>query len=46
VICLHQEESRSISENATWGQGKRFADGKVRLPYKRFLGYEVAKMPA
>lgn len=35
-----QEESRSISENVTWGQRKRFADGKVSLPYKRFLGYE------
>jgi len=34
-----QEESRSISENVTWGQRKRFADGKVSLPYKQFLGY-------
>ena len=34
-----QEESRSISENVTWGHRKRFADGKVSLPYKRFLGY-------
>lgn len=33
-------ESRNISENVTWGQRKRFADGKVSLPYKRFLGYE------
>ena len=23
----------------TWGQRKRFADGKVNLPYKQFLGY-------
>ncbi|MGK0467480.1 recombinase family protein [Clostridium sp.] len=37
---LHQEESRSISENVTWGQRKRFADGKVSLPYGQFLGYE------
>lgn len=37
---LHQEESRSISENVTWGHRKRFADGKVSMPYKRFLGYE------
>ena len=37
---LAQEEARSISENVTWGQRKRFADGKVSLPYKRFLGYE------
>ena len=35
-----QEESRSISENVTWGQRKRFADGKVSLPYGHFLGYE------
>ena len=37
---LAQEESRSISENVTWGQRKRFADGKVSMPYKQFLGYE------
>ena len=24
----------------TWGQRKRFADGKIMLPYKQFLGYE------
>ena len=35
-----QEESRSISENVTWGKRKRFSDGKVSLPYKHFLGYE------
>jgi len=40
IIVIRQEESRSISENVTWGQRKRFADGKVSLPYKRFLGYE------
>lgn len=39
MSSLAQEESRSISENVTWGQRKRFADGKVSLPYKRFLGY-------
>lgn len=37
---LSQKESRSISENVTWGPRKRFADGKVSLPYKNFLGYE------
>lgn len=37
---LAQEESRSISQNVTRGQRKRFADGKVSLPYKHFLGYE------
>ena len=40
MSSLAQEESRSISENVTWGQRKRFADGKINLPYKRFLGYE------
>ena len=35
-----QEESRSISENVTWGQRKRFSDGKINLPYKQFLGYD------
>ena len=40
MSSLAQEESRSISENITWGQRKSFSDGKVHLPYKRFLGYE------
>jgi len=40
MSSLAQEESRSISENVKWGQRKRFADGKVSLPYKQFLGYE------
>jgi site-specific DNA recombinase len=40
IIVIRQEESRSISENVTWGQRKRFADGKVSLPYGQFLGYE------
>src|SRR5574344_1869687 len=40
MSSLAQEESRSISENVTWGQRKRFADGKVSMPYKHFLGYE------
>ncbi len=39
MSSLTQEESRSISENVTWGQRKRFADGKVSMPYKHFLGY-------
>ena len=34
MSSLAQEESRSISENVTWGQRKMFADRKVRLPYK------------
>ncbi len=40
MSSLAQEESRSISENVTWGQRKRFADGKVSLAYKQFLGYK------
>ena len=41
MSSLAQEESRSISENTTWGQRKRFSDGKVSLTYKHFLGYEL-----
>ncbi len=40
MSSLAQEESRSISENTTWGQRKRFADGKASVAYKRFLGYD------
>lgn len=40
MSSLAQEESRSISENCTWGQRKRFADGKVTVPFKHFLGYD------
>ncbi len=39
LSSLAQEESRSISENVTWGIRKRFADGKVSMPYKQFLGF-------
>ena len=40
MSSLAQEESRSISENTTWGHRKRFADGKVSVAYRRFLGYD------
>lgn len=40
MSSLAQEESRSISENVTRGQQKRFSDGKVSMPYKQFLGYD------
>ena len=40
MSSIAQEESRSISDNVTWGQRKRFADGKVSLGYKQFLGFE------
>ena len=39
MSSLAQEESRSIFENVTRGHRKRFADGKVIMPYKQFLGY-------
>lgn len=40
MSSLAQEESRSISENVTWGHRKRFADGKVMVPYASLLGYK------
>jgi len=40
MSSLAQEESRSISENVKWGHRKRFADGKVSIPFGQFLGYD------
>lgn len=40
MSSLAQEESRSISENVTWGHRKRFADGKVMVAYSSLMGYE------
>lgn len=40
MSSLAQEESRSISENCTWGWRRRCAEGKVTVPFGRFLGYE------
>ncbi len=40
MSSLAQEESRSISENTTWGKRKSFADGKVSVSYSTFLGYD------
>lgn len=40
MSSLAQEESRSISENVTWGWRKRIAAGKVTVAYSHFLGYE------
>lgn len=40
MSSLAQEESRSISENTTWGIRKRMADGKYTFAYSTFLGYE------
>lgn len=40
MSSLAQEESRSISENTTWGKRKQMRDGKYSLGYSRFLGYD------
>lgn len=40
MSSLAQEESRSISENTTWGIRKRMADGKYTFAFANFLGYE------
>lgn len=40
MSSLAQEESRSISENVTWGQRKRFSDGKVSVGCSQFLGFD------
>ena len=40
LSSIAQEESRNLSSNVTWGQRARFAEGKVTMPYKRFLGYD------
>ena len=40
MSSLAQEESRSISENTTWGRRKAFSDGKYSVPYSTFLGYD------
>lgn len=37
MSSLAQEESRSISENVTWGHRKKFAEGKIIMPYSNFL---------
>ena len=43
LSSLAQDESRNISENVTWGIRKRFADGKLIIPYTNFLGYQKGK---
>ena len=39
MSSLAQEESRSISENTTWGRRRSFANGKASVAYSHFLGY-------
>ena len=43
LSSLAQDESRSISENTTWGIRKRFSDGYVRMRFNNFLGYTLGK---
>ena len=40
MSSLAQEESRSISENVTWGMREAMRQGKASVPYKAFLGYD------
>lgn len=41
LSSLAQDESRSISENSTWGIRRRFEQGKHKMSTKRFLGYDT-----
>lgn len=40
LASLAQDESRSISENSTWGIRRQFEQGKVRVNHKKFMGYD------
>ncbi|HOQ79189.1 MAG TPA: recombinase family protein, partial [Candidatus Absconditabacterales bacterium] len=42
MASIAQEESRSISQNVTWGKRVGFKSGKVSFAYSMFLGYEKA----
>ena len=41
LSSLAQDESRSISENCTWGSRSRVETGKHKMSTKRFLGYDT-----
>lgn len=41
LSSLAQDESRSISENSTWGIRRQFEQGKVRIATSTFLGYDA-----
>lgn len=43
LSSLAQDESRSISENSSWGIRRRFEQGKYKISTKRFLGYDYDK---
>lgn len=38
-----QDESRSISENSTWGIRRRFEQGQLHINHTKFLGYDKDK---
>jgi site-specific DNA recombinase len=40
LSSLAQDESRSISENCTWGIRRRFEQGKIIVNQIKFLGYD------
>ncbi len=40
MASIAQEESRSISQNVTWGKRVGFQEGKVSFAYKNFMGYK------
>jgi len=40
LSSLAQDESRSISENSTWGIRRRFEQGKIVVNHTKFLGYD------
>lgn len=40
LSSLAQDESRSISENCTWGIRRRFEQGKVIVNHTKFMGYD------
>ncbi|MDG0889190.1 recombinase family protein [Paracholeplasma manati] len=40
LAAIAQEESRSISENVKMGIRWSYKEGKVKMPYKNFLGYD------
>lgn len=41
LSSLAQDESRSISENSTWGIRRRYEQGQFKISTKRFLGYDT-----
>ena len=43
LSSLAQDESRSISENSTWGIRRRFEQGRLFVNTTKFLGYDKDK---